>query len=860
MVQTDPPSRKKVWKVSHVFARSNYDQTEYRLPHSLLKEFISFAEYMGYNPARFKILDEPVIKGTPIQFKLKKEFSTPRPHQKEWIEYQLREGAIKANNANTGLGKDICLTAKIKIPGGWSTMGEMKVGKIITAWDGTPTKVTGVFPQGIKETYKITFEDGRATKAGLGHLWKIYDICGPKTARTVRGREVRTKEEVENNRWRIVTTEELLKLSEDERRWKRIYVPLCKSEDSPPKKLKIPPYLMGVLLGDGCLTGGTVSICKPYQQLFDKIESLLPEHMECRWYREGSSEGTPSTFTVANKERHAPEGNQIRKELRVLGALGKRSWEKVIPYEYLVGSHQQRLELLQGLLDTDGTVGAIGVKRKKSNGRTTSSKGGSISFSSSSKKLSEGVQYLVRSLGGIAKLSTRTPHYTYKGERLEGRTDYRVFIRHPDPNSLFTLEHKKDRAQPTQYSNDLKLRIKSIERIKDRPTQCISIDHPDRLFITDDFIVTHNTYMSLYTMTKLGVRTLITIQPRYITTWLNDIEKTMDGIGKDDILLWEHTDLSKLGDSIKKGKINPKIIILPLTRITGYLRWMKEDPKTKCLSKVFKDMGCGLRIIDEGHESFHEVTMSMFYGNPKKTLLLSATLESDDPVTDKMYRTMIPNNYRLKEAEAENFIDVHAYCYKVCQHKYKIKTKQFGSYSDIAFENSILRSNELKEFYYQLMKKAFNDYYLDRREEKMKCLFFFTLVDMCLYMKERFKQDYPSEDFETYLGTLDKKNPTKYLEHEIIITTPGSCGTGKDIPGLMTVICSHTVFSTQRNKQMIGRLRNPRDMFGGRVHPTFVFPVCLDIQKHRDCVAKRKSAFAKKTREFKNINSFMELA
>lgn len=473
MVQTDPPSRKKVWKVSHVFARSNYDQTEYRLPHSLLKQFISFAEYMGYNPARFKILDEPVIKGTPVQFKLKKEFSTPRPHQKEWIEYQLREGPIKANNSQTGGGK---------------------------------------------------------------------------------------------------------------------------------------------------------------------------------------------------------------------------------------------------------------------------------------------------------------------------------------------------------------------------------------------------TYMSLYTMTKLGVRTLITIQPRYITTWLNDIEKTMDGIGKDDILLWEHTDLSKLGDSIKKGKINPKIIILPLTRIAGYLRWMKEDPKTKCLSKVFKDMDCGLRIIDEGHESFHEVTMSMFYGNPKKTLLLSATLESDDPVTDKMYRTMIPNNYRLKEAEAENFIDVHAYCYKVCQRKYKIKTKQFGSYSDIAFENSILRSNELKEFYYQLMKKAFNDYYLDRREEKMKCLFFFTLVDMCLYMKERFKQDYPSEDFETYLGTLDKKNPTKYLEHEIIITTPGSCGTGKDIPGLMTVICSHTVFSTQRNKQMIGRLRNPRDMFGGRVHPTFVFPVCLDIQKHKDCVAKRKSAFAKKTREFKNINSFMELA
>lgn len=367
------------------------------------------------------------------------------------------------------------------------------------------------------------------------------------------------------------------------------------------------------------------------------------------------------------------------------------------------------------------------------------------------------------------------------------------------------------------------------------------------------------TYMSLYTMTKLGVRTLITIQPRYITTWLNDIEKTMEGLDKDDILLWENTDINKLGKLIKAGKINPKIIILPLTRISGYLKRMKESKSVRCLGKVFKDMNCGFRIIDEGHESFHEVTMSMFYGNPKKTLLLSATLESDDQMTDKMYKTMIPFNYRLKEAEAEHYINVIAYLYRVSQQRYRIKTKQFGSYSDIAFESSILKSRELTEFYFQLMKKAFEEYYLANREEGMKCLFFFTLVKMCLWMKDRFRKEYPGEDFDTFLG-MDKKTPTKYLEHEIVITTPGSCGTGKDIPGLMTVICSHTVFSSPRNKQMIGRLRNPRDKFGGRVDPVFIFPVCLDIDKHVDCMKKRRVAYAKKAKSFKSIDSFMELS
>lgn len=248
----DPVTYKKNWVVTHVFARSNKEKTEYRLPHSMLDDFLKFAEMMGYNSSRIIIKVEKETLGDKVDIALNSKFSTPREIQKEWINYQLAPGGLKANNASTGQGKATCLTAKIKVPGGWSTMGEMKVGKIITAWDGTPTKVTGVYPQGVRETYKITFEDDRCVEVDKEHLWKIYDIAGPLTSRWGRnGIELRTKEEVEDNRWRIVTTEELLELSKNKDRWRRIYVPLCKSEDSPPKKLKIPPYLMGVLLGDG---------------------------------------------------------------------------------------------------------------------------------------------------------------------------------------------------------------------------------------------------------------------------------------------------------------------------------------------------------------------------------------------------------------------------------------------------------------------------------------------------------------------------------------------------------------------------------------------------------------------------------
>lgn len=362
------------------------------------------------------------------------------------------------------------------------------------------------------------------------------------------------------------------------------------------------------------------------------------------------------------------------------------------------------------------------------------------------------------------------------------------------------------------------------------------------------------TYMALYTMVKLGVRAIITVQPRYITTWLNDIAKTLQ-LEEDDVLLWENTSLPELGELIRSGKLNPKIVILPTTRISTYLRNTKEDAHKPSLDEIFRNINAGYRIIDEGHESFHEVCLSIFYGNFRKLLVLSATLKADDPFMDRMYKTMFPKSMRLKESEPENYIDVVAYMYQLCQRKHRVNTQQFGSYNDLAFEASILKSKLLTDFYFQIADKFFSTYYLPLREPGTKFLFFFSLIKMAQKMKDMFKEKYPELDIETYLGTLDKKNPTKYLEHEIVITTPGSCGTGKDIPGLIGVFCPHTVFSDQRNKQIIGRLRQLRGKFNDRITPFFGFPVCADIPKQVECLQKRKQSFANKQKTFKLIDS-----
>ncbi|MNM18453.1 hypothetical protein D3C81_287460 [compost metagenome] len=378
---------------------------------------------------------------------------------------------------------------------------------------------------------------------------------------------------------------------------------------------------------------------------------------------------------------------------------------------------------------------------------------------------------------------------------------------------------------------------------------------PGHLKINNASTGNGKTYMSIYTMVKTGELTIATMQPRYIFNFVKELYKVVK-LEPGDILMWEQ-DLSVLHEVLKRGDYDPKIIIIPMSRIEVYLRHEKENRDQPSLETIIEAINPGLRIIDEGHEAIHQIFLSLLYGNIKKVVVLSATLKADDPFTNKVYKWLYPQRYRLKDAEPENYIDVVAYLYRMNLRKHKVKTEQFGGYNDKAFEESILKSEALTRFYFELTDKAFREYYLNRRREGTKCFFFFSRVNMCYAMLELFKKKYPDMDIETFTGDDSKKKESKdkYLRHEVIITTPNSCGTGKDMPGLITSICAHSVSSTQSNKQIIGRLRDTAKMFNGELPPIFVFTVCVDIDKQVEYLGKREVAFADKQKSFKRINS-----
>lgn len=186
---------------------------------------------LGYTEDRFDIRQYVVHPGVTVDLRTQPHLS-PLEHQPPIIEYLTADASGRTAEVQTGMGKAGVLSARIKIPGGWSTMGEMQVGTVVTARDGTACNVVGVYPQGTTPVYRVTFADGRSTECSPDHLWKVYYVNT-----TIK------------RRWRVVDTLEMLRLISMPN--PRVYVPLCLSEDIPNVDLPIPPYTLGAILGVG---------------------------------------------------------------------------------------------------------------------------------------------------------------------------------------------------------------------------------------------------------------------------------------------------------------------------------------------------------------------------------------------------------------------------------------------------------------------------------------------------------------------------------------------------------------------------------------------------------------------------------
>ncbi len=263
---------------------------------------------------------------------------------------------------------------------------------------------------------------------------------------------------------------------------RRYELPVVSAVEFVPQTVPMDPYALGLLLGDGCLTTSTTpSFTTKDPQLAGELQARIPEielfqKDEIGYVlRRAGGGGRGGVITA----------NPVTEILRKLGLAGTRSSTKFVPQQYLHNSATMRLSLLQGLLDTDG--GPVPQR-----GRSCR-----VQYCTTSPQLRDDVVFLVRSLGGVAYWRTRpmegrTPGLA-NGRPVPYRHDaYVVDIRLPAGLPPFRLIRKRDAYDSAGGGRPMRF-IDSIEPVGEQETMCIQVAAADSLYVTDDFIVTHNT-------------------------------------------------------------------------------------------------------------------------------------------------------------------------------------------------------------------------------------------------------------------------------------------------------------------------------------------------------------------------------
>jgi replicative DNA helicase/5S rRNA maturation endonuclease (ribonuclease M5) len=375
----------------------------------------------------------------------------------------FEEGDVVGIMAEGKVGKAQNLEAKVLTPFGWTRMGDLRIGDRLASLDGAASVVTGVFPQGVKEEYRITFSDGRSTTCCGGHLWTVGDV-----------------DNFGRDGYRVVDTLKLKDLSER----RRVFVPLFNGYFGTEYRGQLPldPWLLGALIGDGGMTNTSPIITKTDSRVINTVRDLVDE-LSCELrYIDGVSWRIVGQLNPYNPQQSM--GNKLIWGLRKVGLWGKKAEAKFIPKSYLESSRKSRLSLLQGLMDTDGSIeGNYDVPV----------------FNTSSKQLADDVVYLVRSLGGVATVGEREPKYEYLGEVCQGLTAYRVFVKLHD--DVFSNSQKADRQR--KRTREFRLTVTSVEKVGEAEMQCIKVSHQSHLYVTDDFIVTHNTSWAIQLIDEL---------------------------------------------------------------------------------------------------------------------------------------------------------------------------------------------------------------------------------------------------------------------------------------------------------------------------------------------------------------------
>lgn len=407
-----------------------------------------------------------------------------------------------------------------------------------------------------------------------------------------------------------------------------------------------------------------------------------------------------------------------------------------------------------------------------------------------------------------------------------------------DEDYIFLARYyEEDGLKKTEYQV-----VDSVTLMGQEEAQCIMIDSKDHLYITDDFIVTHNTFCALWVIKELKKRAAIVLKGGYIDRWLPDLINKKDkasllGLDPDQVRVIRGLGaMADLCFDAMMGKLDESLIVFSTDTLRLYeehYELMNGDMSLYANIPphfLWECLGVGVKVTDEIHQLFHANFKQDLYSHIPLTISLSATMIPSDPLKAFLYDVMFPKTSRTDPGVYKKFVEVFAMMYGLeWQSKTDLRWNRRGSkdYNQNEFEKSILKNKKVRERYINMITDHVQRAYVDRRIAKEKCLIFCGSVDMCSVIRDHFRKMWPDIVSHRYCNA----DPfTNIAEAEIIISTVGSLGTAHDIADLWQVHKTVGLGKEDTNLQVIGRLREMKN-FPGRAPEMYYF-VCQDIEKH----------------------------
>jgi superfamily II DNA or RNA helicase len=677
-----------------------------------------------------------------------------------------------------GFGKAEPYTRKIPTPTkqGYTLMGDIKVGDYVFDKSGNPTKVTAVFEQGVQAVYEVSFEDGRKAYCMHDHLWCVKTMNGPY--------QVLKLGDIIND------YKSISKLKNDSYVYK-YYIPTCSVVNYPRNNVPIDPWIIGCFIGNGCCKEKILTISSDDDTIPNRIANICEMQ-----YKKHSGKNYSYIFYRGDKPVLTSEFFKDVPDMICCSS------DKKIPECYLYNDISTRLSILRGIMDVNGN---ISIHKDRD-----------ITYSSTSKELLEQLRWLLYSFGFSGTLIDDTHNKKY----VNGFCGTLIFdIPNQIKISLFTNPYKHsiakqvvNKKQQRKYDS---LMITDIKLVRQEKCKCIKVDNPEHLYLTEDFIVTHNTFCSGVGLCKFHAKTLIIMHRDSLRKqWLHSLYD-MSGLSSDDV--HEIVSSDELYD-IAHNQHDFDYDVYLLTHAT-FRAGLKKIGNLKDASNITKNLGIGMKIIDEAHLEFRDTLIMDFIFNVCRNLYLTATDGRSAKEENSIFRHVFSNAIYYKPSSLltssipdkwveYSVVAINTHC-KPNIYRYRVNG---GRGMNPASYGKWVIQYDKKQTHFKVCRELLRIIY--ERDEKAKVLIFMPLIDLCseaahfCTMELNYDESFP---YDLTIRTINSHNSKHENEMnkraDVIVTTIASCGTGTDIPGITDIICCSPLVSKINLTQVLGRIR-----------------------------------------------------